>query len=101
MQRMAYPSVRLVTDLVAKNGRANMATTSPCTKASEGRPATLPVSAFLIGAAASVSLGAYASIHEPSERTPISLIFTGGVQMKVWCTTIAVLLAIVQLFSAL
>jgi hypothetical protein len=77
--------------------------TTSTTQATEpGRSqGALPVGAFLVGAAVSVALGVYASVHDPSERTPISLIFTGGVQMKVWVTTLAVLLAIVQLLSAM
>lgn len=60
-----------------------------------------PLGAFVLGGAVSVALGVYASVHDPSERAPFELFFSGSQQLKVWTTTVAVLLAIVQLVTAL
>ena len=60
-----------------------------------------PLGAFVIGGAVSVALGVYASVHDPSEKAPFELFFSGSQQLKVWATTVAVLLAIVQLVTAL
>ena len=62
---------------------------------------TLPLGAFLLGAAVSVALGVYGSVHDASGRAPFELFFSGSQQLKVWATTVAVLLAIVQLVTAL
>ncbi len=59
------------------------------------------LTAFVIGAAVAVGLGAYGAIHDPSQKSTFSLIFSGSLEMKVWLTTIAVLLAVVQLVTAL
>jgi len=61
----------------------------------------LPLGAFMAGAAVSVSLGVYGSVHEASEEGPFQLFFSGSTQLKVWFTTVAVILAVVQLMTAL
>jgi hypothetical protein len=55
----------------------------------------------LVGAAVSVAFGVYASAHEPSLETPYTLGFTGTINLKVWFGTLALLLAGVQLVTAL
>ncbi|MGA3218464.1 MAG: DUF6529 family protein, partial [Acidimicrobiales bacterium] len=56
---------------------------------------------FLIGAAVALSIGLYAKLHTPSGRPLTTLGFSGILQMKVWLTTAAVSLLIVQLLTAL
>jgi hypothetical protein len=55
----------------------------------------------LVGAAIALTLGIYANAHTPSSDLVITLGFSNTITMKVWLTTIAVLFAAVQLFSAL
>ena len=62
---------------------------------------SLPLGAFMAGAAVSVSLGVYGNVHDPSEVGPFQLFFSGYTELKVWFTTVAVMLAIVQLTTAL
>jgi len=55
----------------------------------------------LAGAAVAVALGVYAQAHDPSGETPYKLFFTTTLNFKVWFATLAVLLAGVQLLTAL
>ena len=57
--------------------------------------------ALLLGAGVSVALGAYAQVHPPSSRPLVTLGFSGMLQMKVWLGTLAVVLLVVQLLTAL
>src|SRR5215470_10955798 len=59
------------------------------------------VAMLLVGAAVAVSLGVYAKAHTPSGRPLFTLGFSGMLQMKVWLSTAAVVLLLVQLVSAL
>jgi hypothetical protein len=59
------------------------------------------VSVFLAGAVVSLSLGLYAHFHTPSGRVPFTLGFSGLLQMKVWLTTVALVLVAAQLLTAL
>jgi hypothetical protein len=56
---------------------------------------------FLLGAAIAVCLGVYAKVHDPSNRPIFTLGFSSVLQMKVWLTTAALALVIVQLTTAL
>lgn len=53
------------------------------------------------GALVALSLGIYGTVHEPATDLAITLGFTDTITMKVWLASGAVLLALVQLFSAL
>jgi len=55
----------------------------------------------LVGAAVALSLGVYASVHDPTLETPYTLWFTGTINLKVWFGTLALLLGGVQLLTAL
>jgi Family of unknown function (DUF6529) len=55
----------------------------------------------LAGAAVSVFLGVYANVHDPTGETPYTLWFTGTINLKVWFASAAVVLALVQLLTAL
>ena len=54
-----------------------------------------------VGAAIALSLGIYGNAHAPATDLSITLGFTDTITMKVWLATVAVLLALVQLGSAL
>jgi hypothetical protein len=56
---------------------------------------------FLIGGAVTVALGAYGRLHEPTFVAVNLAGFSGPLAAKTWMATGAVLLAIVQLISAL
>jgi hypothetical protein len=53
------------------------------------------------GAAIALILGIYGSAHTPASDLVITLGFKNTITMKVWLATIALLLAVVQLLSAL
>jgi hypothetical protein len=54
-----------------------------------------------IGAALAVALGVYGQVHDPASETTIKWFFTSTLHLKAWLTTVALLLAIVQLFGGL
>jgi hypothetical protein len=54
-----------------------------------------------IGAAVAVALGVYADRHDPAGQALFTLGFSGTINMKAWLTTIALVLAVVQVFLAL
>jgi len=56
---------------------------------------------LLLGAAVAVVLGVYARVHQPAGRPLFTLGFSGMLQMKVWLSTAAVALLLVQLVTAL
>jgi hypothetical protein len=56
---------------------------------------------LLVGAAVAVCLGVYAKVHSPAGRPLFTLGFSGMLQMKVWLTTTATILLLVQLVTAL
>lgn len=51
--------------------------------------------------AVAVALGVYAKAHTPAGRPIFTLWFSGMLQMKVWLTSAALVLVLVQLMSAL
>jgi hypothetical protein len=56
---------------------------------------------LLAGAAVAVGLGVYARAHSPAGRPLFTFGFSGMLQMKVWLTTAAAALILVQLATAL
>ncbi len=56
---------------------------------------------ILIGAAVAVALGVYGRVHEPSSAALFTLGFPSPIWMKVTLATVAMVLAIVQLLTAL
>jgi hypothetical protein len=54
-----------------------------------------------VGALVALTLGIYGNVHDPATDLSITLGFTDTITMKVWLATLAVLLALVQLGSAL
>src|SRR5947208_4470558 len=71
----------------------------------EQRAPTVAIPAVLVmvvvGAAVAVGLGVYAHEHSPAGRPLFTLGFSGMLQMKVWLSTAAVVLLLVQLTTAL
>lgn len=65
------------------------------------RRAPLLLVPFLIGAAVAVVLGVYANVHAPTGIAVNVAGFSGPLEVKVWMTSAALLLALVQLGSAL
>jgi hypothetical protein len=77
-----------------------MTTTAPT--ASGRRRSAVPLTvAFLVGAGVAIGLGAYGHFHDPTLTPLFTLGFSGMLQMKAWLTTAVVVLAVVQLLSAL
>jgi hypothetical protein len=56
---------------------------------------------FLVGSAVAVVLGVYASVHTPTGIAVNVAGFSGQLEAKVWLTSAALVLALVQLGSAL
>jgi len=57
--------------------------------------------ALLVGTLVAVAMGVYAGVHQPAARPLFTLGFSGMLQMKAWLTTVAALLLVVQLITAL
>jgi hypothetical protein len=57
--------------------------------------------ALLAGAAVALAVGVYAKVHEPALRPLFLVGFSGMLQLKAWLTTVALLLVLVQLTTAL
>jgi hypothetical protein len=56
---------------------------------------------LLLGAAVALSLGVYAKVHTPALRPLLLVGFSGMLQMKTWLASVALLLVLVQVTSAL
>ena len=56
---------------------------------------------IVIGSAVSVALGVYASVHDPTGGSLITVFFTATINAKAWLATGAVTLVLFQLGSAL
>ena len=54
-----------------------------------------------VGALVALSLGAYGNVHDPASDLSITLGFQDTITMKVWLASVSLLLALVQLGSAL
>ena len=57
--------------------------------------------AALVGALVAVALGVYGNVHDAASETTIRWMFTTTLHFKAWMTTVALVLAILQLFGAL
>ena len=69
-------------------------------RALDGESAGLLVP-LLVGAAVAVALGVYGGLHTPTGIGVNLAGFSGPLQVKVWLTTVALVLALVQVVSAL
>lgn len=57
--------------------------------------------ALLVGGSVAVAAGVYGSIHDPAGQQTISLFFSNTLSFKAWTTTLILVLALYQLWSAL
>jgi heme/copper-type cytochrome/quinol oxidase subunit 4 len=79
-----------------------MATPAPARHHAAATPSTTRLLIpLLAGAAVSVSLGVYGKVHDPTGRSVTTFGFSGIINMKVWLATIVLVLAIVQVLTAL
>jgi hypothetical protein len=69
--------------------------------ASTPRSGTAVALALLAGAAVAVTIGVYAKVHQPALRPLFLVGFSGMLQLKAWLTTVALLLVLVQVTTAL
>ena len=65
------------------------------------RSGTAVALALLAGAAVALTIGVYARVHRPALRPLFLVGFSGMLQLKTWLTTVALLLVLVQLTTAL
>jgi hypothetical protein len=56
--------------------------------------------ALLLGGLVALSLGVYGSIHDPTGRSLVTLVFSAGLNLKVWLATAAIIFALFQVLSA-
>jgi len=63
-------------------------------------PMTALGGAVLVGALVAVAAGVYGRVHDPASETTIRWFFTSTRHFKAWMTTLALLLAILQLLGA-
>ena len=75
-------------------------TDATVTMHSSPRRSVLPTLA-LLGAALAIALGVYGRVHDPTGESTIDLFFSATLNLKAWFTTAAVVLALVQLLTAL
>jgi hypothetical protein len=57
--------------------------------------------ALLAGAAVALAIGVYAEVHQPAQRPVFLFGFSGMLQLKTWLSTVALVLVLVQLTTAL
>ena len=67
------------------------------------RPSAAPrlLFAAALGALVAVALGVYGRVHDPSQELVFTLFFSSTIAMKVWLGSIAAVLAVVQVISAM
>lgn len=53
------------------------------------------------GSAASIALGVWSNVHDPTGQALPALVFSATINLKVWCTTAAATLGLLQLVSSL
>jgi heme/copper-type cytochrome/quinol oxidase subunit 4 len=78
-----------------------MASSVPGRSATGNSPGVRVAVPLLVGAAVSVAVGAYGGAHVPTGRSVTTFGFSSVLTMKVWLTTAAAALALVQLGTAL
>lgn len=75
------------------------------TETSSARTGPSPAASLLLtlgaGAAVAIFFGVYAHVHDPTRESTITLFFTTTLNLKAWFTTVALVLALVQILTAL
>jgi Family of unknown function (DUF6529) len=56
---------------------------------------------LVLGGAVALAIGVYSRLHQPAGRPLFTLGFSGMLQMKVWLSTLALVLVLLQLVGAL
>ncbi|MDQ1396894.1 MAG: hypothetical protein QOG64_2153 [Acidimicrobiaceae bacterium] len=56
---------------------------------------------LVVGGAVAVALGVYGKAHDPTHHTLLSLFFSDTIHMKAWLGTLVVVLAVVQVLTAM
>jgi Family of unknown function (DUF6529) len=69
------------------------------TRATRGRPGF--AAALLLGAVVAVTIGVYAKVHNPSLKPLFLAGFSGMLQLKTWLASVALMLVLAQVTSAL
>jgi Family of unknown function (DUF6529) len=64
-------------------------------------PSVLFAGAALVGGLVAVAAGVYGQLHDPASETTIRWVFSTTLHFKAWMTTLALVLAVAQLFGAL
>jgi hypothetical protein len=95
------PTLGWPADQSAFGSPAPAPTPAPAAPIVAPRGAGALIAVLLIGAAVSVTLGVYGRLHSPSGVSINIAGFSGPQQVKVWLATLAGVLALVQLGSAL
>ncbi|MCB0997024.1 MAG: hypothetical protein KDB21_18145, partial [Acidimicrobiales bacterium] len=72
----------------------------PTSAASAPRAVMPLVTIGVLGAAVAIALGAYGNVHDPTFEPFFVWFFSGQLQLKVWFCTLAIVLALFQVFSA-
>lgn len=75
--------------------------TAPAIERSQPSTNTKLLGILGLGVAVSVLLGVYAKSHTPTGEKPYTLFFSDMTQLKVWFASVAVILAVIQIFLAL
>ena len=75
--------------------------TAPVVQPVNPKTATALIVPVLVGCAVAGALGVYGKVHEPAAVAVNVAGFSGPLTVKVWLTTLAFALALVQLFTAL
>jgi hypothetical protein len=57
--------------------------------------------ALVVGSGVAIALGVYGRVHDPTQHALFTLFFTNTIRMKAWLATVVVVLAVVQILSAL
>jgi Family of unknown function (DUF6529) len=70
-------------------------------RAASGNGSIKIVVAALVGAALALTLGIYGKVHDPTGESLFTLFFTATLNMKAWFATVAMVLGLFQLYSAL
>jgi hypothetical protein len=76
-------------------------TTAEVEGAAPARGVAKPIALLLVGGAVSVALGVYGHVHDPTGRRPYTLFFSSTINFKVWFATLVLVLAVVQVLTAL
>lgn len=76
-------------------------TQQPAAGVTSNRGAAILLVPFGIGAAVAVALGAYGSLHEPTNKAVNLAGFSSALSAKSWLASVAIVFALVQIGSAL